>query len=143
MMAAGIYGEATARHARVLELAREGMSSEAIAEKLGLSLKKVRSYRSLSLAVPGTPLSDREQQVAELARQGLTNTVIGQQLGLSTRTVEVHRQRALKKLGVRNAAELATRHQSKRIDALLARIEELEAIVAALRAQLRTQEDHA
>ncbi len=140
-MPARIDAEATARHARVLGLAREGMSSEAIAEKLGLSLKKVRGYRSLSLAAPGTPLSNREQQVAELARQGLTNVVISQRIGLSVRTVEVHRQRALKKLDARNAAELATRHQSEKMDALLARIKELETMVAELQAQLRTQKD--
>ena len=52
-------------------------------------------------------LSRRELEVARLAAEGNTNRVIGLTLGISERTVEVHRGRAMKKLALRTAAELA------------------------------------
>lgn len=52
-------------------------------------------------------LTAREFQVARLASAGMTNGVIGMELGISERTVEVHRGRAMKKLGLRCAADLA------------------------------------
>jgi len=51
-------------------------------------------------------LSERELEVARLAAGGEANKVIGLELGISERTVEVHRGRAMKKLGLRTAAEL-------------------------------------
>lgn len=52
-------------------------------------------------------LTCRELEVARLASAGMTNRVIGLELGISERTVEVHRGRAMKKLGLRTAAQLA------------------------------------
>lgn len=52
-------------------------------------------------------LSAREFEVAHQASSGMTNRVIGLELGISERTVEIHRGRAMKKLGLRTAAELA------------------------------------
>lgn len=52
-------------------------------------------------------LTKRELEVAHLAASGLTNKVIGLELGISERTVEIHRGRAMKKLGLRTAADLA------------------------------------
>ena len=52
-------------------------------------------------------LSPRELEVARLASVGQTNKVIGLTLEISERTVEVHRGRAMRKLGLRTAAELA------------------------------------
>jgi len=52
-------------------------------------------------------LTAREFQIARLASAGKTNGVIGMELGISERTVEIHRGRAMKKLGLRTAAELA------------------------------------
>ena len=52
-------------------------------------------------------LTDREREVAGMAASGLTNKVIGIELGISERTVEIHRGRAMKKLGLRTAADLA------------------------------------
>jgi FixJ family two-component response regulator len=52
-------------------------------------------------------LTRREFEVAHLASAGLTNQVIGLELGISERTVEIHRGRAMKKLGLRTAADLA------------------------------------
>lgn len=51
-------------------------------------------------------LSRREMEVARMAAGGTTNKVIGLELGISERTVEIHRGRAMKKLGLRTAAEL-------------------------------------
>lgn len=51
-------------------------------------------------------LSRRELEVARLAAAGKANKVIGLELGISERTVEVHRGRAMKKLGLRQAADL-------------------------------------
>ncbi len=52
-------------------------------------------------------LTARELEVAHQASAGLTNKVIGLELGISERTVEIHRGRAMKKLGLRTAADLA------------------------------------
>ncbi|WP_376695926.1 response regulator transcription factor [Wenzhouxiangella sp. EGI_FJ10305] len=52
-------------------------------------------------------LTGREFEVAQLASAGLTNKSIGLELGISERTVEIHRGRAMKKLCLRTAAELA------------------------------------
>lgn len=51
-------------------------------------------------------LSRRELEVARLAAAGKANKVIGIELGISERTVEVHRGRAMRKLGLRRAADL-------------------------------------
>lgn len=51
-------------------------------------------------------LSGRELEVARLAAAGKANKVIGLELGISERTVEVHRGRAMRKLGLRSAAQL-------------------------------------
>ncbi|RFF26861.1 MULTISPECIES: response regulator transcription factor [unclassified Wenzhouxiangella] len=52
-------------------------------------------------------LTVREFEVAQLASSGLTNKAIGLELGISERTVEIHRGRAMKKLALRTAADLA------------------------------------
>jgi len=51
-------------------------------------------------------LTPRQREVAELIAEGLTNKSIASTLGVSPRTVEVHRANALRRLGVRSAAEL-------------------------------------
>ncbi|WP_417308317.1 response regulator transcription factor [Devosia sp.] len=52
-------------------------------------------------------LSSREAEVMKLMLDGQLNKQIADTLGIAMRTVEVHRGRILKKLGVRNAVELA------------------------------------
>lgn len=52
-------------------------------------------------------LTRREFEVAQLASSGKTNKTIGLELGISERTVEIHRGRAMKKLGLSTAADLA------------------------------------
>lgn len=41
-----------------------------------------------------------------LVCEGLTNRAIGRRLGISVRTVEVHRFTLMRRLGVRNVAQL-------------------------------------
>jgi DNA-binding CsgD family transcriptional regulator len=56
----------------------------------------------------GPELTPREREVADLAATGLTNQQIGRELFLSPRTVEKHLASALRKLGLRSRAALAS-----------------------------------
>jgi len=76
-----------------------------VAEKLLRSLG-VRTWRRGSAA---EPLTDRERQIVRLISDGASNPEIAQQLFLSRKTVERHVSNVLKKVGVRNRAELAAR----------------------------------
>lgn len=51
-------------------------------------------------------LSQRELEIVGFIRKGLSSKEIGQQLGITGKTVEVHRYNILKKLDVKNTAEL-------------------------------------
>ncbi|MFP4088680.1 MAG: response regulator transcription factor [Cyclobacteriaceae bacterium] len=51
-------------------------------------------------------ISVREKQILDLVVQGYSNVAIAEQLYISTRTVENHRANMMRKLGVKNAAEL-------------------------------------
>jgi len=51
-------------------------------------------------------LSQRELEIVGFIRKGLSSKEIAQQLGITGKTVEVHRYNILKKLGVKNTAEL-------------------------------------
>ena len=51
-------------------------------------------------------LSPREREVLTAVADGVTNKVIARRLGITERTVEKHRSAAMRKLGVRSAAEL-------------------------------------
>jgi DNA-binding CsgD family transcriptional regulator len=90
---------ATAAHDRgaltIVELAEQALRS------LG-----VRTWRR---AAAGALLTRREQEVAQLVAGGATNREIAQTLFLSPKTVERHVSNALRKLGVRNRTELASR----------------------------------
>lgn len=52
-------------------------------------------------------LTRRELQVMEMLARGMTNGEIAMDLGIATKTVDTHRGNVLKKLGLRNNAELA------------------------------------
>ena len=54
-------------------------------------------------------LTPKEREVARHIVNGYTSKEAGQAMGISPRTVEVHRAAILRKLGVRNAAELAAK----------------------------------
>jgi two-component system, NarL family, response regulator NreC len=51
-------------------------------------------------------LTDRERQVLQMVAEGLSSADIGAQLFISPRTVEVHRAHLLRKLALRNSADL-------------------------------------
>jgi len=51
-------------------------------------------------------LSMREIQVVELIKQGLSSKEIASQMTISVKTVEVHRYNILKKLNLKNSAQL-------------------------------------
>ena len=58
-------------------------------------------------ATPHETLSNREYDVMCRIASGKTVTEIARELSLSVKTISTHRTRILKKLGVRNNAEIA------------------------------------
>lgn len=55
---------------------------------------------------PYEALTNREREVLQLVAEGHSSVEIGRRLFISPRTVEVHRQNTMRKLGVRNQAQL-------------------------------------
>ena len=66
------------------------------------------TYRPLEAGSEG-PLTATEKRVARYLVNGFTSKEIAQVLGSSPRTVEVHRANMIRKMGVRNSAELVRR----------------------------------
>lgn len=58
-----------------------------------------RSYEAQSLTA-------RQKEILRLVAQGYTNREIGERLDISVRTVEVHRFNLMRRLRVRNVAQL-------------------------------------
>jgi DNA-binding NarL/FixJ family response regulator len=56
---------------------------------------------------PAAALTRREMQVMEMIARGLTNREIARDLDISVKTIDTHRGHVLKKLALRNNAELA------------------------------------
>ena len=54
----------------------------------------------------GQALTSRQKEILRLVAQGCTNREIGQRLTISVRTVEVHRFNLMRRLRVRNVAQL-------------------------------------
>lgn len=54
----------------------------------------------------GQTLTSRQKEILKLVAQGYTNREIGQKLDISVRTVEVHRFNLMRRLRVRNVAQL-------------------------------------
>jgi two-component system invasion response regulator UvrY len=81
-------------------LAGERYLSPALTEKLTVGVTKglVRT--------PHETLSEREYGVMSRIASGKTATQIGDELSLSVKTIGLYRSRVLKKLGVRNSAEI-------------------------------------
>ena len=76
----------------------------ALAEDLA---RHARMLRRSEIAERWAKLSLREQQVVVEVCSGLLNKQICYHLGITEKTVKVHRARAMAKLGVKNAADLA------------------------------------
>jgi len=55
---------------------------------------------------PYETLTSREREVLQLVSEGHSSAEIGRRLFISPRTVEIHRQNMMRKLGLRNQAEL-------------------------------------
>jgi DNA-binding CsgD family transcriptional regulator len=51
-------------------------------------------------------LTMREREILQMTAEGLTSSEMGEKLVISPRTAEIHRSRLMKKLGVKNQAEL-------------------------------------
>ncbi|WP_229359886.1 response regulator transcription factor [Ferrimonas aestuarii] len=76
----------------------------------GLSLSEEKSHDGLKAAQWQQridALTERETQLMLLVIEGKTNKEICDKLFIAQRTVEIHRHNLLKKMGVKNAAELA------------------------------------
>ncbi|NQY66639.1 MAG: response regulator transcription factor [Flavobacteriales bacterium] len=67
-------------------------------------VKSIRKEEGRNLSV----LSDRETEVVRYIAKGLTSGEIGEILFISARTVDTHRNNILKKLDVKNSAELVS-----------------------------------
>jgi two-component system response regulator FixJ len=93
-------------------LDREGLLS-AIQEAL-----KTAPRRELP---PLEPLSDTELQVLRLVLDGRTTREIADTLNRSTRTIETHRHNVMRKLGVKNTAQLVRRATAVGLNKGLAR----------------------
>lgn len=63
---------------------------------------------SWPVTTAGPALTRRQRQIVALVAQGKSNSDIAQEVGISVRTAETHRSRIMKRIGVRNAAELAS-----------------------------------
>ncbi|MEK7294222.1 MAG: LuxR C-terminal-related transcriptional regulator [Nitrospirota bacterium] len=64
----------------------------------------------------GTPaLTPRQKQILRLVAEGLTNREIAHHFGISVRTVEVHRFNLMRRLKVRNVAQLLRRALVQRL----------------------------
>jgi DNA-binding NarL/FixJ family response regulator len=65
----------------------------------------VQQEQDYELGATG-PLTSREREVLQLVTDGLTSAQIAEKLSISPRTAETHRANMMRKLGLRNQAEL-------------------------------------
>ncbi len=68
--------------------------------------RKQRRRRSSRRATRTGTLTPRQKVILRLVAQGLTNREIANHLDISVRTVEVHRFNLMRRLKVRNVAQL-------------------------------------
>jgi DNA-binding CsgD family transcriptional regulator len=105
-LAAGHSERAVAELEQVVALAsRQGATTVLELAEQALRALGVRTWRRGAAA----PLTERELQIARLISEGASNPEIARQLFLSRKTVERHVSNLLRKVGVRNRAELAAR----------------------------------
>ena len=93
---------------RVVEAIREVLQGRiALSPAMGTRLlEEYAGRRSHSPRVPLANLTDREFQVLQLAGEVKSNREIAEQLHLSAKTIETHRVNLMRKLQLKNAAEL-------------------------------------
>ena len=68
--------------------------------------KTKRKKRPVAKVKTSMPLTPRQKEILKLVAQGLTNREVAHQLKISVRTVEVHRFNLMRRLNVRNVAQL-------------------------------------
>ena len=69
----------------------------------------VWTYRPLEAEGPAGALTQTEKRIARYLVNGFTSKEIALAMGSSPRTVEVHRANMIRKMGVRNSFDLASR----------------------------------
>jgi DNA-binding NarL/FixJ family response regulator len=76
-----------------------------------------RESKNNATEKPGEVLSltARQKEILRLVAQGHTNREIGKQLNISVRTVEVHRFNLMRRLRVRNVAQLLRQAMTLRL----------------------------
>jgi DNA-binding CsgD family transcriptional regulator len=124
----------TKRQAEIQRLVDQKLTSRAIAAELGLTVGTVSAQKArIRIRLESRPLTKREIEIVELIGKGLSDIEISATLHISARTVEVHRQSVITKYKARNTPHLLALLHEQATKALLARISELEAIIADLR----------
>ena len=68
--------------------------------------RTVSRGHSSAKANPARALTPRQKEILRLVAEGFTNREIAEQLDISVRTVEVHRFNLMRRLRVRNVAQL-------------------------------------
>src|SRR5437763_307838 len=99
------------RAKQILTVAAETASAMGARTEQQVAEKRLRALgvRTWRRGPGGELLTEREHAVARLIAAGASNPEIAQELFLSRKTVERHVSNLLKKVGVRNRAELAAR----------------------------------
>ncbi len=69
-------------------------------------MRKAARGRRSTKKKDSTALTPRQKQILRLVAEGLTNREIAHHFGISVRTVEVHRFNLMRRLKVRNVAQL-------------------------------------
>lgn len=86
--------------------------SQILANKYLENLTSGPNNAPTSPATPSITLTKREKQVMDMALEGFSNKEIASNLNKSVRTIEAHRFNLMKKLKVKNIAELSAKAKS-------------------------------
>lgn len=86
-------------------------NSQELLDRVNAALKLDRENRQRNCAMESLrshfeALTGREREIMELVVAGDSSKIIGKKLGISSRTVDIHRSNIMKKLNIRNIAEL-------------------------------------